>query len=74
MSELPTSFENDEEINENPDPAEMQRLIDQMKAEGKMPSLEEFVQVMEMIREEWHKGTFDQAAEAENGSAPSRPN
>ena len=48
----------------------MQRRIDQMKAEGKMPSLEEFLQVMRMIREDWHKGTFDQAAEAD----PRRPN
>ena len=52
----------------------MQRRIDQMKAEGKMPSLESFLQVMKMVREEWHKGTFDQAAEAENDSAPRRPN
>jgi hypothetical protein len=74
MSALPTSFENDEEINENPDPAEMQRLIDQMKADGTMPSLESFLQVMGMVREEWHKGTFDQAAEAESDSAPRRPN
>ena len=71
MSKLPGDFGDSEE---KFDPAEMQRRIDQMKADGTMPSLESFLQVMGMVREEWHKGTFDQATEAENDSAPRRPN
>jgi hypothetical protein len=71
MSKLPEDFGDSEE---KFDPAEMQRRIDQMKADGTMPSLESFLQVMGMIREEWHKGTFDQAAETENDSAARRPN
>ena len=71
MSKLPGDFGDSEE---KFDPAEMQRRIDQMKADGTMPSLESFLQVMGMVREEWHKGTFDQAAEAESDSAPRRPN
>ena len=61
MSKLPGDFGDSEK---KFDPAEMERRIEQMKAEGKMPSMEEFAQVMEMIREEWHLGTFDQPEEA----------
>jgi hypothetical protein len=53
MSKLPGDFGDSEE---KFDPAEMQRRIDQMKADGTMRSLESFLQVMGMIREEWHKG------------------
>jgi hypothetical protein len=66
MSKLPADFGDSEK---KFDPAEMQRRVDQMKAEGKMPSMEEFAQVMGMIREEWQKGTFHQPT----GSPKKRP-
>jgi hypothetical protein len=58
MSKLPGDFGDSEK---KFDPAEMQRRVDQMKAEGKMPSLESFLQVMKMVREEWQRGTFHAA-------------
>jgi hypothetical protein len=69
MSKLPADFGDSEK---KFDPAEMQRRVDQMKAEGKMPSMEEFAQMMGMVREEWHRGTFDQPEETRPAGSPQK--
>ena len=57
MSKLPGDFgDGQERFN----PEEMEKRVEEMQASGKMPSMEEFAQVMGMVREEWQKGTYHQ--------------
>ena len=73
MSKLPGDFgDSKEKFN----PAEMERRIQQMRAEGKIPSLQDFAQVMGMVRDEWQKGTFHQPTGSPRKShiAARRPN